>query len=130
MLLSISRVLAALFAVGLAIGEAAINWGEWQWWPLWVVDYVCVVWLLAGVYATRGGRPSAWLTSAWAFTAGVFYLALFAWLEPIRADAAALARELPLLRTIAAMLAVAVVGCGLAALAARTTPVLAPERRR
>ena len=46
------------------IGEAAINWGDWQWWPLWVVDYVCVVWLLAGVYARRaGGRPSAWLTS-------------------------------------------------------------------
>jgi hypothetical protein len=119
MLLTSSRALAAIFAVGLAIGEAAVNWGDWQWWPLWVVDYVCVAWLAIGVVATRGGRPSAWLTSAWAFTAGIFYMALFVWMEPLRADPAALAAELPMLRTIGAMLAITVLGGVLAALAAR-----------
>jgi hypothetical protein len=72
--------------VGLGIGEAVINWGHWQFAPLWVVDYVCVVWLLVGFYQTRSQavsrRSIAVLTSAWAFTAGVFYMALFISLDP------------------------------------------------
>jgi hypothetical protein len=81
-----SRYTALLFAVGLGIGEAVINWGHWQFAPLWIVDYICVVWLLAGFYQTRSqavGRQSiAVLASGWAFTAGVFYMALFISLDP------------------------------------------------
>lgn len=81
-----SRYTALLFAVGLGIGEAVINWGHWQFAPLWIVDYVCVAWLLAGFYKTRSQAVSrqsiAVLTSAWAFTAGVFYMALFISLDP------------------------------------------------
>ena len=81
-----SRYTALLFAVGLGIGEAAINWGHWQFAPLWIVDYVCVLWLLAGIYQTRGravsGQSIAVLASGWAFTAGVFYMALFISLDP------------------------------------------------
>ena len=81
-----SRYTALLFAVGLGIGEAVINWGHWQFAPLWIVDYLCVAWLLAGFYQTRSqavGRQSiAVLTSAWAFTAGAFYMALFISLDP------------------------------------------------
>ena len=124
-MLKVSRALALLFAVGLAIGEAAMNWGDWQWWPLWVVDYVCVAWLLGGVAATRGGAPSAWLTSGWAFTAGIFYMALFVWLDEFRNHPEQLAAQLPMIRTIGAMLALCVVGGGLAALAARRPPAAA-----
>ena len=80
------RHTALLFAVGLGTGEAVINWGHWQFAPLWIVDYICVVWLLAGFYQTRSqavGRQSiAVLASGWAFTAGVFYMALFISLDP------------------------------------------------
>lgn len=75
-----SRYTALLFAIGLGIGEAVINWGHWQFAPLWIVDYICVAWLLAGFHQTRNeadGRSIAVLASGWAFTAGVFYMALF-----------------------------------------------------
>ena len=71
-----------IFAVGLGIGEAVINWGHWQFAPLWIVDYVIVVWLVAGFYKTRAGHSLAVLISWWAFTAGVFYMALFISLDP------------------------------------------------
>jgi hypothetical protein len=82
MLLQWSRYTALLFAIGLGIGEAVINWGNWQYAPLWIVDYICVAWLLAGFYRTRSGRGDAVLISAWAFTIGVFYMALFISLDP------------------------------------------------
>src|SRR5262245_26121414 len=81
-----SRYTALLFAVGLGIGEAVINWGHWQFAPLWIVDYICVLWLLAGFYRTRNqsvsGQSITVLLSGWAFTAGVFYMALFISLDP------------------------------------------------
>jgi hypothetical protein len=80
-----SRYTALLFAIGLGIGEAVINWGHWQFAPLWIVDYICVAWLLAGFYQTRAnpdGKSIAVLASGWAFTAGVFYMALFISLDP------------------------------------------------
>jgi hypothetical protein len=81
-----SRYTALLFAVGLGIGEAVINWGHWQFAPMWIVDYICVVWLLAGFYRTRsqtvGRHGVAVLASGWAFTAGAFYMALFISLDP------------------------------------------------
>ena len=63
-----------MFAVGLGIGEAVINWGHWQYAPLWIVDYVIVGWLFLGFRKTRSGHHVHILLSAWAFTAGVFYL--------------------------------------------------------
>ncbi len=76
-----SRYTALIFALGLGIGEAVINWGDWQFAPLWIVYYICVAWLIAGFYQTRGKAVEkhniAVLVSGWAFTAGVFYMALF-----------------------------------------------------
>jgi len=81
-----SRYAALLFAVGLGIGEAVINWGNWQFAPMWIVDYICVVWLLAGFHQTRSQAVSkqsiAVLASGWAFTAGAFYMAFFISLDP------------------------------------------------
>jgi hypothetical protein len=77
-----SRYTALIFAIGLAIGEAVINWGHWQYAPLWIVDYICVAWLLAGFYLSRDGKNLAALIGGWAFTSGVFYMALFISLDP------------------------------------------------
>lgn len=81
-MLTCSRYLALVFAVGLGIGETVMNWGNWQYAPLWLVDYVIVVWLLFGFYQSRAGENIHILISAWAFTAGVFYMALFVSLDP------------------------------------------------
>ncbi|MBM4208081.1 MAG: hypothetical protein FJ190_08700 [Gammaproteobacteria bacterium] len=82
MLLTCSRYLALVFAIGLGIGETAMNWGYWQYAPLWIVDYMIVGWLLLGYYQTRAGQNINTLLTAWAFTAGVFYIALFVSLDP------------------------------------------------
>ena len=82
MLLACARYLALLFAIGLGIGEAVINWGHWQYAPLWIVDYIIVVWLIWAFFKTRSGGHVHVLVSGWAFTAGIFYMALFVSLDP------------------------------------------------
>jgi uncharacterized membrane protein len=81
-LLKISRVLAVVFALGLGIGETIINCGHWQYAPLWIIDYLIVFWLLWAVWQTKNGQNIHHLLSAWAFTMGVFYIALFVSLDP------------------------------------------------
>ena len=82
MLLACSRYLALIFAIGLGIGEAVINWGHWQYAPLWIVDYIIVGWLLWAFFKTRSGGHLHSLLSGWAFTAGIFYMALFISVDP------------------------------------------------
>jgi hypothetical protein len=108
MLLAWSRYSALAFAIGLAIGEAAVNWGRWQYAPLWVVDYIIVSWLLWGFWSTRTGSNIHILLSGWTFTAGVFYMALFVQLDPELWNY--LQPDKVLLLLIGAMLAVAVIG--------------------
>jgi hypothetical protein len=78
----VSRYLALLYAIGLAIGETIISWGNWQFAPLWIVDYLMVICLLYAFYATRNGENLHTLLAAWAFTLGVFYMDLFMNLDP------------------------------------------------
>ncbi|HEV2664685.1 MAG TPA: hypothetical protein VG324_07230 [Blastocatellia bacterium] len=126
-----SRYTALLFAVGLGIGEVVINWGNWQFAPLWIVDYICVLWLLAGFYRTRNqsvsGQSIAVLLSGWAFTAGVVYMALFISLDPevakynIGAGGA-------ILILMGLMLVIAALGVGASFLAMRkSNPLPAPK---
>jgi hypothetical protein len=81
-MLTWSRYTALVFAIGLGIGEAVINWGHWQYAPLWIVDYLIVVWLLMGFFQTGNRRNIVTLLTGWTFTAGVFYMALFISLDP------------------------------------------------
>ena len=82
MALAWSRYMAVVFAIGFGIGEAVINWGQWQYAPLWIVDYVIVARLMWASVSTRGGQRVHLLLAAWAFTSGVFYMALFSSLDP------------------------------------------------
>src|SRR5918995_1965554 len=108
MTLSWSRYLALLFAIGLGIGETVMNWGHWQYAPLWIVDYIIVGWLLWSFFKTRSGRNVYTLLGGWAFTAGVFYMALFVGLDPI--SAYHLESNVVLLVLIGFMFAVSVIG--------------------
>ena len=71
-----------LFAIGLAIGEAIISWGHWQFAPLWIIDYLVSVLLLYAFYKTRNAESACALMAGWAFSAGVFYMDLFVNLDP------------------------------------------------
>jgi hypothetical protein len=115
--LKLSRFIALIFAISLGIGEAVINWGNWQYAPLWIVDYMIVFWLLAGFYQTRHGRNIAVLISGWAFTAGVFYVALFISLDPEIAKY--INPNKTILFLIGLMLGVSVLGIIMSALACR-----------
>lgn len=90
MLLATCRYLALLYAIGLAIGEAVINSlrPQWQFAPLWIIDYVIVAYLLVGFWATRRGRNIAVLMSAYALATGVLYMAVFIGLDPELAEVA------------------------------------------
>ena len=115
--LVVSRYLALLFAIGLGIGEAIISWGHWQFAPLWIVDYLMVVWLLYAYYKTVKAEHVHVLLAAWAFTVGVFYMDLFVNLDPQLAPH--IQAGTILLALIGFMLAVSLVGFFNALLAIR-----------
>lgn len=129
MLLAWSRYSALVFAIGLGIGEAAINWGHWQYAPLWIVDYIIVGWLLWAFFKTRLGQNVHVLLGGWAFTAGIFYMAFFASLDPATASLVSLDRVLLIL--IGLMLAVSVIGflCALFTIHAQRVAVGAGSER-
>ena len=84
MLLTCCRYLALLYAIGLAIGEAVLNsmQDQWQYAPMWIIDYVIVAYLLIGFWATRQGRHVPILMSAYALSTGVMYIVFFLGLDP------------------------------------------------
>lgn len=83
-MLTCCRYLALLYAIGLAIGEAVINYtqDQWQYAPMWIIDYLIVLYLLIGFWVTRGGRYVPILMSAYALSAGVMYIVFFLGLDP------------------------------------------------
>ena len=56
------------FAVLLAVGEAVRNWGDWQWWPFWLVDYITAGLLFfGGRYALKESDRTARESAGWCF---------------------------------------------------------------
>ena len=45
--------MAAAFGTFLAIGETVRNWGNWQWWPFWLVDYIAARCLESAISSPR-----------------------------------------------------------------------------
>jgi hypothetical protein len=74
-----SARLALAFGLLLAVAEVARNWGDWQWWPFWLVDFVAAGLLVAGALATLRHHPRGpvWLTGAWGFTSAMFYMSFW-----------------------------------------------------
>jgi hypothetical protein len=115
--LKTSRYLALAFAIVLAIVEAVLNMSrpEWQYAPLWIIDYVIVAALGMGFWLARQPAHTPVLMAAWALGAGVFYMALFVSLDPEVKWAGG--PEPLILSLIGLGLAVQVLGLGLAAVA-------------
>jgi hypothetical protein len=90
MLLTTCRYLALVYAIALAIVETVLNSSreQWQYAPLWIIDYIVVAYLLAGFWLTRCGRYIPVLMSAYALSSGVMYIAFFMDFDPELPDAA------------------------------------------
>ena len=77
-MLRLSAIAALLYAVVLTATETLLNWGQWQFWPLWLVDYVTAAILLwGGVAALRDDpRAPAILACGWGFALGMMWMSL------------------------------------------------------
>jgi uncharacterized membrane protein HdeD (DUF308 family) len=91
-MLTACRYLALAYAIGLAIGEAVINstHDQWQYAPMWIIDYLIVAYLLIGFWVTRQRRYIPILMSAYSLSTGVMYIVFFLGLDPDVPDAARL----------------------------------------
>ena len=81
----INLIIATLYSIILGIVEAMLNWGDWQYAPLWIVDYLIVLVLLSAVFVFKEQIQRLMLLLGWAFSSGVMYMVLFINLEPIPA---------------------------------------------
>ena len=86
-MIKISAYMALAFAAWLAVTEIIRNWGDWQWAPFWIVDYMAAALLaFGGQRALRRGTVR-WLTGAWGFTSAMFYMSFFSHVYDLRTKA-------------------------------------------
>ena len=83
MIRKINLIIATLYSIILAIVEAMLNWGDWQYAPLWIVDYLIVLVLFSAVFVFKKNIQRLMLLLGWAFSSGVMYMALFINIESI-----------------------------------------------
>ncbi len=69
-------MLAILVGGSLAGFETLVNWGQWQWWPFWLVDYVAAALLIGGAVAVLKRRTASLrlLSAGWAFAIGMAWM--------------------------------------------------------
>jgi len=82
MIKKINLTIAVLYSIILSVAETALNWGDWQYAPLWIVDYLIVLILLLAVFIFKDKIQKYLLLTGWSFSAGVMYMVLFINLEP------------------------------------------------
>jgi hypothetical protein len=111
---------ALAFGVFLAVAETARNWGSWQWWPFWLVDFIAAGLLVTGgamvVRRARGGGRV--LCGAWGFTTAMFYGSFWSHVENAGRPADGNLEEGPLTVVIGIMWVVTIVGFALSLLSA------------
>jgi hypothetical protein len=83
MRLKLSAILAICYGLIIAILEAVRNWGDWQWWPYWVIDYIMAVMLIYGGFLVlRNVRKSHLILScAWGVSFGASYMSFWGHIE-------------------------------------------------
>lgn len=98
MIKKVNLILATLYAIILAVFETTMNiyWDDWQYFPLWIVDYLIVLILLSAVFVFKKNIQGLMLLLGWSFSAGVSYMALFISLDPNGLKSADIEGKLPL----------------------------------
>ena len=79
-----SAIVAIVFGLVLAAGEVMRNWGDWQWWPFWLVDYIAAALLIFGGQRALNTGTVRWLTGAWGWTAAMAWMSFFSHLYELR----------------------------------------------
>lgn len=107
-----SAYLGLGFGVFLAIAEAVRNWGNWQWWPFWLVDYIAAVLLVAGALLTlrSTGRGAFVLVGAWGFTTAMFYMSFWSHIASLDQSASGNVAHGPLTVIIGVLWCITVAG--------------------
>ena len=120
-----AALLALAFGVFLAVAETARNWGNWQWWPFWLVDFIAAALLIVGAaLVLRGGRGgNTVLCGAWGFTTAMFYSSFWSHIEHLAEAADGNLSHGPLTIIIGIMWVITIVGFILALLASRRAAV-------
>jgi len=118
-----SAVLALAFGVFLAVAETARNWGNWQWWPFWLVDFIAAALLVVGASLTlrraRGGTEA--LCGGWGFTSAMFYMSFWSHIEHIEQAADGNLDQGPLTVVIGILWVITIAGFLLSLLGARAS---------
>ncbi len=98
MVKKINSILATLYAIILAVYETIMNtyWDDWEYAPLWVVDYLIVLILLLAVFLFKKQKQYLMLLFGWSFSTGVTYMALFISLDPASSNSPDINDKLPL----------------------------------
>lgn len=106
-----SWVPALAFGAFLAVAEFARNWGNWQWWPFWLVDFVAAALLVAGAVLAARGDPRATqvLAGAWGFTSAMFYMSFWSHVDQFNQPAVGNISQTPLTIAIGVMWAITVI---------------------
>lgn len=118
----ISAYLALAFGIFLFAGELVRNWGDWQWWPFWVVDYIAAALLIFGGQRALTTGTVRWLSGGWGFTAAMFWMSFFSHVQNLRVpnrDHTGPIAESSLTLIIGVMLAIALIGFLMALLGKR-----------
>lgn len=82
-----SAFLALGFGLFLAIAEIVRNWGDWQPWPFWIVDFFAAGSLIWGALRSLRQGSSRLLSAAWGFTTGIFWMSFFSHTETLNEGA-------------------------------------------
>ncbi|MFN4183919.1 MAG: hypothetical protein ACK4M6_03980 [Hyphomonas sp.] len=105
-----SAFIALFFGLFLVIFEFARNWGNWQPWPFWAVDFIAAGALIWGGLRTLNQGSSRLLSAAWGVTVGVFWMSYFSHIETLVDGIDVPRGEGPLTLMIGGMLLVAIIG--------------------
>ena len=110
-----SALIALVFGLFLAIAEIVRNWGNWQTWPFWIVDFIAAGALIWGGVRTLSQGSSRLLSAAWGFTVGIIWMSFFSHTEALnsgagRSYASGMLGEGALTLIIGAMLLVSIAG--------------------
>ncbi|WP_332772731.1 hypothetical protein [Phenylobacterium sp.] len=106
-----SAWLAIVFGLVLGALEAVRNWGDWQWWPFWVVDYLAATLLVVGGVLALRRSVERWLSAGWGFACAMFWMSFFGhYGDAMKAGGEISAREQRLTLIIGILFGVTVVG--------------------
>ena len=91
-------MLATLYSITLVLVETILNtyWNDWQYAPLWIVDYLIALILLSAVFVFKQQLQNLILLMGWSLSAAVTYMALFISLDPNGLNSADIEGKLPL----------------------------------